>query len=96
VLVVEQDPVEPEVAQHLHHGGRGKGAHDAEGRLSRVEPLLEGVLTHDRRSIPFVVVLHRLQGVSVATSTAFSVSQRERPELRFIRGSERKVFYVRT
>src|SRR5438128_6903742 len=51
MLVVEQDPVEPEVAQHLHHGRRGEGAHDAEGRLPGVEPLLERVLTHDRWSI---------------------------------------------
>jgi hypothetical protein len=46
VLVVEQDPVEAEVAQHLDHGGRGEGAHDAEGSLPGVEPLLERVLTH--------------------------------------------------
>jgi hypothetical protein len=48
VLVVEQDPVEPEVAQHLHDGRRGEGAHDAEGSLPGVQLLLERVLTHDR------------------------------------------------
>src|SRR5438094_2216376 len=52
VLVVEQDPVEPEMAEHLHHGRRGKGAHDAEGRFPGVEPLLQRILAHARRVYP--------------------------------------------
>jgi hypothetical protein len=44
------------MTEHLDHRRRREGAHDAEGRLSRVEPLLERVLTHDRRSIRELVV----------------------------------------
>src|SRR5262249_699790 len=47
-FVCEQDPVEAEVSEHLHHARRGEGAHDAERSLPGVEALLERVFAHDR------------------------------------------------
>src|SRR5262245_38929000 len=43
MLVVEQDPVEAKVTEHLDHGRRGEGAHDAKGSFPGVEPLLKRV-----------------------------------------------------
>jgi hypothetical protein len=45
------------VTEHLHHGRRGESAHDAEGSLPGVEPLLERVLAHDRLHPPRALAL---------------------------------------
>src|SRR4029450_11513828 len=51
VLVVEQDPVEAEVAEHLHHRRRRESTHEADRRFAGVGAWVERVLAHGGPSI---------------------------------------------
>ena len=68
VLIVDQDPVESQVAQHLHNRRRWEGNHHPKDGVPGFQLLFEGVLLHvdslAEVNLPWSILFHLVKSIT--------------------------------